>query len=521
LPGTDFLASARADVSLHGLFTDHMVLQRDVPVPVWGWADEGERVTVEFRGRKITTRARKGKWMVKLHKLEAGGPDELKVSGKNTLLVRDVLVGEVWIGSGQSNMEWPVRLSFEPMAEIQSANNPQLRLFTVPKLKAQDPVKTVDAAWQECGPNTVSNFSAVAYHFGNYLQKALGVPVGIIHTSWGGSPAEVWIREEILAKDREYKRDILDAYTTQQKDSASALAQWEKERDEAKSENKPFNKPRPGPFWKPSELYNGMIAPLLPFAIKGAIWYQGESNAGRAYQYRRLFADMISNWRKDWGQGDFPFLLVQLAPFMAIKEQPSESSWAELREAQLLTTEELPNVGMAVITDLGDEKDIHPIWKKPVGYRLAQAARGIAYDEDIVYSGPIYRGMKIKGDRAILSFDSVGDGLFGGVLANKPPPESGFTYDVDMARLKAPLQGFAIAGEDRKFVWGTAVLDGDKIVVTSPVVSKPKAVRYGWADCPVVNLYCSPAAGAPPLPASPFRTDEWPMVTAPKADAKK
>ena len=515
------LLQARADVSLHSLFSDHMVLQRGVRTPIWGWADEGEKVTVEFRGQKKTTRTSEGRWMVTLSAMDAGGPDELKVSGKNRLIVRDVLVGEVWIASGQSNMEWPVRLAFEPAAEIQAADNPHLRLFTVPKRKASEPVKTIESSWQECGPSSVSNFSAVAYHFGNYLQRALEVPVGMIHTSWGGSPAEVWIREAVLSQDREYRHDILDAFGAEQRKFSEAVAQFEREEGEAKREGKPFNKQRPTLGWKPSELYNGMIAPLLPYAIKGAIWYQGESNAGRAYQYRRLFVDMIRNWRKDWGQGDFPFLLVQLAPFMAIKEQPAESSWAELREAQTMATTALPKVGMAVITDYGDPKDIHPIWKKPVGYRLALAARGIAYEEKIVYSGPLYRSMKIKGDQAFLSFDSIGEGLFGGVFANKPPPESGLTYDVEMARLKAPLQGFAIAGEDRKFVWANANIQDDKVVVSSPAVAKPVAVRYGWADCPVVNLYCSPAAGAPPLPASPFRTDDWPMTTAPGAAAKK
>jgi sialate O-acetylesterase len=430
--------------------------------------------------------------MVKFGKLIEGGPDELKVTGKNEVIVRDVLVGEVWIASGQSNMEWPMRLSFEPEAEIPAASKPHLRLFTVPKLKANEPVETVAAAWQECSPNSVSNFSAVAYHFGNYLQKTLQVPVGMIHTSWGGSPAEVWLREQVLAKDKEYRRDILDAYNAQEKKG-----------------------------WKPSELYNGMIAPLIPYAIRGAIWYQGESNAGRAYQYRRLFVDMIRNWRKDWDQGDFPFLLVQLAPFMAIKEQPSESAWAELREAQFHATQVLPKVGMAVITDLGDQKDIHPKWKKPVGYRLAEAARAIAYGESIVYSGPIYDHLKVKDDRAILSFDSVGTGLFGGVAWSQPAPESGFTYDVELARLKTALTGFAVAGEDRKFFWATAVIQDDTIVVTSPHVAKPVAVRYGWADFPVVNLYCARGPGVPALPAVPFRTDDWPMTTAPKKEAKK
>jgi sialate O-acetylesterase len=519
--------AARADVKLHGLFTDHMVLQHGVKVPIWGWADEGERVTVEFRGKKVSTTAKGGKWMVKLGKLKAGGPDELKVTGNNLITLRDVLVGEVWIASGQSNMEWPMRASATPMYDIQTANNPHLRLYTVPKLKANEPVKNVNSEWKQTAPTTVSNFSAVAYYFGLKLQKDLGVPVGLIHTSWGGSPAEVWMREEILAANPGYKRDILDAYPEQVKRVEAAVAQWEKEQAEAKSEGKPFTRRRPGLGWKPSELYNGMIAPLIPYAIKGAIWYQGESNAGRAHQYRTLLPDMVSNWRADWDQGDFPFLQVQLAPFMAIKDEPAESTWAELREAQILATKVLPKVAAVVTTDVGDPKDIHPVWKKPVGERLALAARGIAYGEDLVWTGPQYRSMKVKGDRIVVSFDNVGEGIGGvqiysstKVPGAENPDVITIKYNPEKGWFNAPLVGFAIAGEDRKFVWAKAVVEGDKVVVWSPLVAKPVAVRYGWADCPVVNLVCSPGFNQQAQPASPFRTDDWPMITAPKQEAK-
>lgn len=510
--------AVRAEVKLHGLFTDHMVLQREAAVPIWGWAEDGEQVTVEFRGQTVSTRANDGKWMVKLGKLKAGGPDELKVTGRNSITLKNVLVGEVWIASGQSNMEWPLRASFEPAFDILNANNPRLRLYTVPKLKANEPVKNVASAWQEDAPAAVSNFSAVAYYFGSFLQKELGVPVGLIHTSWGGSPAEVWMRAEILASNPDYKRDILDVYPAQQKKFEETVAQFEKEQAEARSQGKPFTKRRPGAGWKPSELYNGMIAPLIPYALKGAIWYQGESNAGRAHQYRTLFADMVKNWRRDWGQGDFPFLQVQLAPFMAIKDQPGDSTWAELREAQVHATTVLPNVGIAVITDQGNPKDIHPIWKKPVGYRLSLAARAMAYGQKINYSGPVYRRMKVKGDKIVLSFDHVGEGLFGGA---RQSDEARPISAEDKGSINAPLTGFAIAGEDRKFVWARAEIDGDKVVVSSPEVPRPAAVRYGWADCPVVNLYCNPGRGQPGLPASPFRTDDWPMITAPKIEARR
>jgi sialate O-acetylesterase len=518
---------AQAEVKLHGLFTDHMVLQRGMAVPIWGWADDGERVTVEFRGKKVSTTARGGTWMVKLGKLKAGGPDDLKVMGKNSITLRNVLVGEVWIASGQSNMEWPVRASYLAKYDIESANNPRLRLYTVPTLKANEPVRNVASAWQETAPASVSNFSAVAYYFGLKLQQDLGVPVGLIHTSWGGSPAEVWMRQAVLSANPDYKRDILDAYPESVKRVEAAIVQWEKERAEAKSEGKPFTKRRPGPGWKPCELYNGMIAPLIPYAIKGAIWYQGESNAGRAYQYRTLFADMVRNWRLDWNQGDFPFLQVQLAPFMAIKDEPGESAWAELREAQMLATKTLPNVGAVVITDLGDPKDIHPVWKKPVGERLERAARCIAYGENIEWSGPQYRSMKIKGDRILLRFDHIGRGMGGvQIYSDKVPGSSApdritIQYNQDKGWLNAPLIGFAIAGEDRKFVWAKAEVQGDTIVVWSPEVGKPVAVRYGWADYPVVNLVCSPGFSEPVLPASPFRTDDWPMITAPKQEATK
>jgi sialate O-acetylesterase len=430
-------------------------------------------------------------------------------------------VGEVWIASGQSNMEWPLRLSFEPQGDIQNAGNPRLRLFTVPKLKATEPVGDVAAAWQESSPESVSNFSAVAYYFGSYLQRELDVPVGLIHTSWGGSPAEVWIRHQVLAKNPEYKRDILDAFDLQERKVEEAMVQFEQEEAQAKKEGKPFDKRRPSVGWRPSELYNGMIAPLLSYAIQGAIWYQGESNASRAHQYRTLFTDLIRNWRKDWDQGDFTFLEVQLAPFMATKEEPEESAWAELREAQLLATEMLPKVGMAVITDVGDQKDIHPRWKKPVGYRLSLAARAISYEQDIVFTGPSFRRMKVKDDQAILSFDSVGKGLVGlpgaGGPADKDRTSVGeLNYNATSGHLQAPLQGFTIAGEDRKFYWAQANIMGDKVVVSSPQVAKPVAVRYGWADYPVVNLYCSPGPAEQLLPASPFRTDDWPISTAPK-----
>jgi sialate O-acetylesterase len=466
-----------------------MVLQQQKPIPVWGWAEDGEKVTVQFRWQKATTVAKDGKWMVRLQPEKAGGPDRFIVKGNNTVEFHDVLVGEVWICSGQSNMEWPMSRAFEPQQDIQNATNPMIRLFTVPKLKAKAPVRDVQASWQVCAPEVAKNFSAIAYYFGRALQLARGVPVGLIHTSWGGTPAEVWMSEEVLAANPEFQRDILDAYPAAWRSYQKQLTDYMEQKAALEKEGKKSEQRAPRSPWKPCELYNGMIAPLIPYAIRGAIWYQGESNAGRAYQYRTLFADLIRNWRKDWGQGSFTFLAVQLAPYMKIQEQPVESAWAELREAQLLATQSLLNVGLAVITDLGDPNDIHPTKKGPVGERLALAARGIAYGERIEYSGPVFKRMVVKGDQAILSFQHTGRGL-----------------DARGGELK----GFAICGSDHHFVWAKAVIQGQRVVVSSPDVPHPVAVRYGWADCSVVNLWNKDG-----LPASPFRTDDFPMTTMP------
>jgi sialate O-acetylesterase len=374
-------------------------------------------------------------------------------------------------------MEMALDKVYQGSNAIASSPNPMLRLFKVPRNRANAPLDDVKAAWTESNSETTPAFSAVAYYFGRELHQARRVPVGLIETCWGGTAAEVWMSESVLASNPDYKRDLLDAYAALHADPAKEAAR----------------NPR-----KPAELYNAMIAPLLAYGIKGAIWYQGESNAGRAAQYRTLFPDMIRNWRQDWNEGDFPFLAVQLAPFdkgkkrelATIAGKPEESDWAELREAQALATKVLPKVGMAVITDVGDKDNIHPAKKELVGARLALAARGIAYGERIEYSGPIYRNMKIKGDTVVLSFDHVGNGL-----------ES----------QNGELKGFAICGADKKFVWATADIQGERVVVSSREVPQPVAVRYGWADFPVVNFW-----NKADLPASPFRTDNFPMITAQK-----
>lgn len=487
-----------ADVRLPGVFSDHMVVQQGMRVPIWGWGDDGEKVTVTFRGRSVSTTTRNGTWQLELPRQKPGGPFNLVVQGINRLEFNDVLVGEVWICSGQSNMEWPMSRSFEPEADIANAAQPNIRLLTVPKLRAEVPTNNISAGWSVCMPETVRGFSAVAYYFGRALQAARGVPVGLIHTSWGGSPAEVWIRQELLAAHPDYQRNILDPYPERERLYLEELAKWEAEVERLKSEGKQPTRGRPWQIWRPSELFNGMIAPLVPYGIRGAIWYQGESNADRAWQYRTLFPDMIRNWRVEWGQGDFPFLAVQLAPWdrnrnrlpHEIASEVGESSWAELREAQMMATRVLPNVGVAVITDVGDKDDIHPARKAPVGERLALLARSIAYGERLQANGPIYRKMKAKRGKITLEFDHVGGGL-----------ES----------RGGELRGFTISGEDGKFLPALAEIDGKKVIVHSPLVPEPVAVRYGWADYPFVNLFNREG-----LPASPFRTDDFPMVTAPK-----
>lgn len=441
---------AQAGVEPNNLFTDGMVLQQGKKAPVWGTARPGESIVVKFAGQEQKTTAGKdGRWMVALEPLRASSePATLTIAGDYTIEIQDVLVGEIWLASGQSNMQWPVKASSDPDTTIAAANDPLLRLYTVPRRGADQPETEPQARWEHCTPQSVPEFSAVAYAFARDLRTALKAPVGIINTNYGGTPAEAWTSRPVLDADAEFK-PLLDI-----KDRGAS---------------------------NPAVLYNAMVAPLVPFAIQGAIWYQGESNAGNAKLYAKLFPAMIKNWRDAFGQGDFPFLFVQLAPFMAKVDEPVQSGWAELREAQLMTLTASPNTGMAVITDLGDEKDIHPKQKQPVGARLALAARKLAYGENLVYSGPVFKSLKVEGSKAILMFDHVG----GGLIAKD-----------------GPLSGFALAGADGKFVKAQAEIQGDTVVVAAPEVSEPKAVRYGWANFPVINL-----TNKEGLPATPFRSD--------------
>ncbi len=449
-----------ADVAMHSLFTDNAVLQRGISLPVYGTAAEGEKVTVQFRGQTASTIVTQGKWMVRLKSVKAGGPYDMVVTGNNKITIKNLLVGDVWVCSGQSNMQWSLAQSHGGKEAIATSENPMIRLYSVPFTISATPVEDVKQSWQLCNPNTVPGFTGVGYFFGRALQQAEKVPIGLINSSLGGTRVEAWTSPSVL--------DPKDA------------AQWAKDRPT-------------WPEWAqkpndPSVLYNGMINPLIPYGIKGAIWYQGESNAGYAAIYEQRFTTMINHWRKEWGVGNFPFLFVQLAPFSTIVQQPEESAWAELREAQRLTALHCPKTAMAVITDIGDPVEIHPIWKQPVGERLALAARVIGHKRKVAYRGPEYKSLKVVGNAAIVSFNFAGK---------------------ELVAKGGPLTGWTIAGADKKWHNAEAVIVGKTVKVSSPNVPTPVAVRYGWYTCPVVNLW-----SADGLPASPFRTDDWPLITA-------
>jgi sialate O-acetylesterase len=635
--------SARADVTLPGLVSNGMVLQERAPVRIWGWAPDGEQVKVTLRGQSAAATAKGGWWAVTLKPLEPGGPFDMTIAGQNSVVIKDVLVGEVWVCSGQSNMEFPLERAANGKADIDAAADPMLRMFTVGRQLAEVPKTDVSAgSWESATPEARAHFSAVAYYMGRALRAARKVPIGLIHSSWGGTPAEAWTSRGALEEWGMPK----EAFNALAPPSSAARDAYERRVEAWKAAGRPrgdFNDPgvlnsakawampatdtrgwksmalpmaweRLGPdmefdggvwfrkevtvpaswagrelelhlgavddndttyfngvpvgatgveiptHWQvarryrvpasavragraviavrvwdhggeggfmgpvnemwvspananpservalggdwrfaleqtrpsmptppglnqnlPSVLYNGMIAPLLPYTIRGATWYQGESNAGRAGQYRSLLSALIADWRADWRVGSFPFLIVQLAPYLAIDAEPRESDWAALREAQDQVARQVPRTGLVVITDVGDEKDIHPTQKQPVGERLALVARKLAYKENIVASGPTFRSATVSGSKVVVSFDNVGKGLE--VRGDH-------------------LTGFAIAGKDEKFVNADATLVDNRVTVSSAQIAAPAHVRFGWANYPVVNLWNKDG-----LPATPFRTD--------------
>jgi sialate O-acetylesterase len=627
---------------LSPMFTDNMVLQRGILAPVWGWAAPGAKVTISMEGRTATTAADgTGRWITHIGPFNAGGPYTLTISGPQSVTLKNVLVGDVWVCSGQSNMEMGIGNVNNAAQEIASANYPQIRLFTVQKTIALEPQSTLTGQWDVCTPQTVANggwngFSAVGYFFGRELYKELKVPIGLIHTSWGGTVAEAWTSAEALQTMPDFKPAVAQVVAMRSTargtfDMNRAMADWWAKNDPGSktgetwyaaslptSDWKTMNLPTQwedaglpdfdGLVWFRREvevpadaagkeatlnlgpiddrdttwvngvkvgetavyntnraytvpagtlkagrnviavrvldtggaggldgtpdqlhldvggksipltgewsykvaaplakmtpvpvdtnnnpnvatvLYNGMIAPVIPYGIKGAIWYQGESNAGRAYQYRTLLPTMIRDWRNRWEVGQFPFFIVELAGFMPVDTEPKSDSWPELREAQEMTARTVGKSAIATAIDIGDAVDIHPKNKQEVGRRLALDALAVAYGRKVEYSGPQFRSMKREGNRIVLTFDHLGGGL--------------------TAR-DGKLTGFAIAGKDRKFVWADSVIEGNTVAVWSPAVPNPVAVRYAWSNNPVANLYNK--AG---LPALPFRTDQWPGVTA-------
>jgi sialate O-acetylesterase len=471
-------------VKLPALISDHMVLQQGRAVRLWGKADPGETVQVALQTQAVSVKTGgDGKWMAWLRPLTAGGPLDLTI---NDITIHDVLIGEVWLGSGQSNMEFRMATVVGHDDEIARADYPLIHLFQVKHAVADQPLDDVTGSWQVCSPASVKGFSAVEYFFGRNLQLNLHVPMGLIESDWGGTPAQSWISHPALENDPALKyaldewAGVLTQYPAAKERYDRQLADWNGAAADAKAQGKAApNKPNapagPGHPNTPAGLYNGMIAPLAPYAIRGAIWYQGESNANElhAYRYRRLFADMIEDWRDQWGESDFPFLFVQLANYQ------TNGWWPVLRESQSETLR-LANTAMALAIDVGESKDIHPKNKQDVGLRLALAARAIAYHQPIEYSGPLFQSAAPEAGAMRVYFRHA-DGLHAG---------TGTT-----------LNGFEVAGADGKFVEAQGRVEGDTVVASSPQVAVPTAVRYGWADDPACNLVNQSG-----LPASPFRS---------------
>lgn len=526
---------ARAEIKLPAFIADHMILQRDVAVPVWGWAKPGEEVSVSFAGQtKVTQANDQGKWLVKLDPLATSAePREIKIGSR---VIKDVLVGEVWLASGQSNMGFPLSSAHNADQALAAAGDPLLRFFTVQNATAAEPQKDLRGRWDLSDPNTAKAFSAVAYFFARDLRAKLGVPVAILHSSWGGTPAQAWLSmdalheapafenhaksyEAALNKHREVLAhpEKMDAY---RKD----LAQWQKQVAPAFNEAMktwnagPKTSPKPTPArpepanpdpmdipspssrpGTPSVIFNAKIAPLVGYAMRGALWYQGEANAGNGIEYRTLLPRLIGDWRKRWGQGDFPFLIVQLAAWDMDKNPAPLHQYPWLREAQAMTVQTVPNTALAVAIDVGNPADVHPKGKEPVGQRLALAARKLAYGEtQLVASGPVFREAKAEGSNMRVTFIEIGSGL---ALGQAPWRAEGDTpWPTDK------LVGFTLAGEDQEWHDAEAKIEGDSVIVSSPEVTRPVAVRYAWANSPRCNLYNREA-----LPAVPFRSDDWPL----------
>ena len=475
---TAIASSAFADVQLPGIISDHMLVQRDVPVRIFGKADPAEAVTVTFRGQTVQTTADGiGRWEAWLQPLSPGPAAEMTIRGINTIVVSDVLVGDVWIGSGQSNMQWTVRRSDNPDAEIAAATFPQIRLFYVPRKPSAVPVEDVDAKWVVCTPESVAEFSAVLYYFGRQMHKDLKVPMGLIHSSWGGTPIASWISgPSLVANPRlepflTFWQNAIRQYPSNMARQELAVKKWEASGSQGARPGAPLG---PGHPHEPTTLFNGMIAPLVKYTIKGALWYQGETEAGRSqgHVYGEALMTLVQDWRAAFGQGDFPFYWVQLANY---GNAAKNGHWMRVQEGQVKATA-LRNTGVAVINDIGNPTDIHPTNKQDVGRRLAMLAQNRG-------GSPVYRQFTREGNAIRVWFDNAGKTL--------------------KARGDGPLTGFQIAGSDGKYVDATAQIEGTTVRVYSPEVPNPQSVRYAWDYNPVANL--TNAAG---LPAPLFRTNE-------------
>jgi hypothetical protein len=489
------LTNLHAEVRLPAIFSDHMVLQRDADVMVWGWAEAGEEVSVGLAGQVQTTKADvAGKWRVQLSKLADLGPHTLTVEGHNKLTIRDVLVGEVWLASGQSNMEMRMSKTEGFADEQANADCPQFRMFNVVRKTSREPQSDCQGEWLVCSKKAVGSFSGTAYYFGRELHRSVGVPIGVIHSSHGGSPIEAWTSAEALKARPEFK-ELLDRWEERDRTYDAAAAQanheqalvaWRRAAQEAKAEGRrPPSAPKPpvdsrDDHHHPAVLFNAMIAPLVPYTLRGAIWYQGESN-GHSELDCRLYAtqlpELIEDWRKRWGLGEFPFAWVQLPAYNV-----SGRYWPFIRESMLKSLA-VTNTGMAVTIDLGSTNTIHPLNKRDVGIRLSLWARATVYGEDVPWSGPLPARHEVRGDAVHLRFSHCAGGL----------------------RAKdGELRGFELAGADRQWHAATARIRKDVVIIESPSVKRPVAVRYAWHFNPDGNLFNS--AG---LPASPLRTDDW------------
>jgi len=483
-----------------------MVLQQKLADPIWGWDKPGTKVTVSFAGKQYTaTAGSDGKWIVKLDPMPANAtPQTMSITGSDKRELRDILIGEVWLCSGQSNMGFRLAQDWNGDLESDVSNFPNLRLITVPNVGTQKLQNDFKGQWEASTPETAAKFTAVGLLYGRTLHQILNVPVGLINNAWGGSAAEAWVRRSELEKDLHFKRLMEETVKLEARNSSEAekqkyqedLAKWKVAVEQAKAQNaKPPAQPRSPEQWmtgnqRPGNIFNGVLNPTIGYGIKGAIWYQGESNARQAYEYNYLFPFMISQWRKEWGQGDFPFYWVQLTNFQPRKTQPSESAWAELREAQTKTMK-LPNTGQAVIIDLGEGKDIHPRNKRDVAARLVRWPLVMDYGMKLPYRSPEFQSVAFDSSKALVTLDCHGSSL-------RP-------FGVD------EVQGFTLCGADGIWHWAQGkVIGKDQVELTSAEVPSPTFVRYAWADNPDCNLFSMDG-----LPVTPFRTDNFPMSTDP------